>query len=118
MYTSPVLLIAALVVPAAFGFVAGTYLRGSLRQILSEICGNANRSDFWTRMAAVGFIIVPVALSLTRGPTVDSALTWAVIRDLLAVSVNGVLLVLFMLGIAMWRQLPRRDSRSSERVAP
>src|ERR1700761_9365190 len=110
MSTGLLIFAAALALPGICGLIAATYLRASLSQVLAYLCGNANRSDFWTRMACIGFIIVPTAWSLAHGPMEDGPLTWSVLRNLFSVSINGVLLVLFMLGVAMWRQVPQPRS--------
>ena len=117
MYSSLVLFFASLVLRAATGFLAAIYLRGSLSRVLADLCGNAHRADFWTRMVAAGFIAVPMGLTLAQGPMIEDPITWTVVRGLFSVSLNGVLLVLLALGIAMWRQLPRVSPGSAGRIA-
>jgi hypothetical protein len=94
--------------PAGFGVLAALYLRPVLLRVLADLCCGEDRAEFWTRMATLGMLIGPTALSLMQAghwdPMTDRV---ELIRALLSVSLNGVLLVLSVLALAMWRRIPR-----------
>lgn len=115
MDLNPAILIFALILPAVLGWLAAAYLRPALMPLLADLCGSADRAAFWTRMASLGMVIGPTALALMRAEQwLGSATALAIIRSLLSVSLNGVLVVLGVLALAMWRQIPHRSLGASK----
>lgn len=107
------ILSATILLPALFGVLTAVYLRRPLARLLVGECGTEQRADFWTRMAVTGLVLGPTALALMRSDH------WTAIADpvdlartLLSTSLNGVLIVLALLALAIWRQIPRRVATS------
>jgi hypothetical protein len=118
MDLNPAILISAVLLPAILGWLAAAYLRPALVPLLTDLCGSCERAAFWTRMASLGMVIGPTALALMRAEQwLGSVAAVAIIRSLLSVSLNGVLVVLGVLALAMWRQIPRGTSGTSNREA-
>lgn len=105
----PVLLLGVTLLPAILGWLAAFYLRPALLRMLSDLCEGEDRADFWTRLTTLGLTAAPTALALMRAEAWNGLADPAeLIRALLSISLNGVLLVLGLLALAMWRQIPRR----------
>lgn len=114
MNQHPEILLAVILVPSTFGLLTGVYLKRTLTRLLIQECGTEARADLWTRLTVVGMMLGPTALALMRAGA-WGALTEPVeiARALLSVSLNGVLAVLGVLVLAVWRQIPARLSSSA-----
>jgi hypothetical protein len=56
---------------ALASFCAAAYLTPSLRKILIDLCGNADRADFWTAFSNLSLILTPVIFALHQTPDVN-----------------------------------------------
>lgn len=103
------ILFATILLPALFGTLTAVYLRRPLARLLVGECGTEQRADFWTRLAVTGLVLGPTALALMRADHWSGVADPVdVFRVLLSTSLNGVLVVLALLALAIWRQIPRR----------
>lgn len=120
MNQHPEILAAVILVPSAFGWLAAIYLRRPLTRLLVRECGTEERADFWSRLTVVGMMLGPTALALMRASEWGSmAELVEIARALLSISLNGVLAVLGVLALAVWRQIPGRlTATTREEVLP
>lgn len=108
------ILSATILLPALFGALTAGYLRRPLARLLVGECGTEQRADFWTRLAVTGLVLGPTALALMRSDHWTAiADPVDIVRTLLSISLNGVLVVLAVLALAIWRQIPRRAATAA-----
>jgi hypothetical protein len=77
------------------------YIRQPLRHLLIELCGNAERAEFWTAFSAITVGLVPLIFALGYTPSLGTApvmevgnqLRWALIG-----MVGSVLVLGWMIG--------------------
>jgi len=94
---------------AAFAVVR--YLSGPLRTQLQELCGNAERAEFWTVFSNVAVILTPAIFAMLAEPdtsvppllAVTSQLKWGLI---------GLLGSVLMLGWILSRFIPRTQAEA------
>lgn len=116
MELHPALLLGVTLLPGVLGCFAAWYLRPALIRILTDLCEGEDRADFWTRLSTLGLIAVPTALALMRAEAWHGLTDPAeIIRALLSISLNGVLIVLGLLTVVMWRQIPRRAAPAASK---
>jgi hypothetical protein len=80
------------------------FLRTSLRRILVDLCGTAERADFWTAFSVIALVLVPLIAAMfakpdaSRGPVLAIAaqLRWALIGLVGAVSLLGAVISQFI----------------------
>jgi uncharacterized membrane protein YhaH (DUF805 family) len=92
---------------AVSGAVVG-YIRQPLRRLLVELCGNAERAEFWTAFSAITIGLVPLIFALGYTPSlaagaaavmeVGNQLRWALI---------GMVASVLALGWIVGRFIPR-----------
>ena len=118
MSTQPEILIAVIFLPGVFGWLSAAYLRGPLMRLLVHECGTEERAEVWSRLTVLGMTLGPIALALMRasgwGSHVDLV---EIIRALLSISLNGVLAVLGILALAIWRRIPSQFPATPGRSA-
>ena len=94
---------------AAFAVVR--YLSGPLRTQLQELCGNAERAEFWTVFSNVAVILTPAIFAMLAEPdtnvppllAVTSQLKWGLI---------GLVGSVLMLGWILSRSIPRTQAKA------
>jgi len=89
------------------------YLSGPLRRQLQELCGNAERAEFWTVFSNVTVMLTPAVFAMLAGPdpgalvppllVVTSQLKWGLIG-----LVSSVLMLGWILGRFISRMPPTR----------
>jgi hypothetical protein len=92
-----------------------TYLRPSLAQLLTDLCGSQERAAFWTAFSTITIGSVPLIFALADVPTTSASpllqiadqLKWGLIGMVLSVLVLGWVLRGFIT-----RQLPRAEGKS------
>lgn len=94
--------------PALASLAAVVYLTPALRQILIDLCGTAERANFWTVFTNLAFILTPLIFALHQIPQdgsnvplmlqLSSQLKWALI---------GLVLTLLIVGLVISRFIPR-----------
>ena len=93
------LFIVGLGVSLLASLTVAVYIRTHLRSILVEVCGTQTRADFWITWSNIPIVVLPLTLTLLRGPGSDSALTR--ISYLIGVSLTGLLAVIIAMGIVL-----------------
>jgi hypothetical protein len=88
------------------------YLRRPLEKILTELCGNQDRAEFWTAFSAVTVGLMPVIFALSYGPEtspntpplleIAAQLKWGLI---------GMVSSVVVLGWVVGRFIPRPGPR-------
>ena len=118
MNTQPEILIAVVLLPGAFGWLSATYLRRPLLKLLVNECGTEERAEVWARLTVLGMTLAPISLALMRASHWGSQVEIIeIIRALLSISLNGVLMVLGILALAIWRRIPSRLPAASGRTS-
>lgn len=103
---------AGLLLTGAVSAVVVAWMRVPLQKLLTELCGNAQRAEFWTVFSTVTVGFMPVIFALAYAPSLPSLsdsvreiaqlVKWGLIGMLLSVLVLG-----WMLGRAIYRPNPR-----------
>jgi hypothetical protein len=91
------------------------YLRPSLAQLLTDLCGSQERAAFWTAFSTITIASVPLIFALADVPTTGASpllqiadqLKWGLIGMVLSVLVLGWVLRGFIT-----KQLPRAEGKS------
>jgi len=84
------------------------YLRGPLRKLLVELCGNERRAEFWTAFSAVTVGVVPVIFSLASRPSMSPDRPALLqVADQLESGLIGMVLSVLLLGWIIARFIPR-----------
>ena len=90
---------------AALSLVVVLYLRPRLRRILVDLCGTAERADFWAAFSNVILVLVPLICALFRSPEAGGTsfledlldeVRWALVGLAAAVTVLGLVLGAFI----------------------
>ena len=95
---------------AAFAVVR--YLSGPLRTQLRELCGNAERAEFWTVFANVAVILTPATFAMMVDPGTDVPPLLAVTNQL-KWGLIGLVGSVLMLGWILTRFIPRAQSKAA-----
>lgn len=91
-------------IPLLFGILAASYLREVTRDLLLDLCGTAERADFWVRTTAILLAGTPLALVLVFGDYGNPLPE--VIRQAMTLSLIGTLLAVAFLARLIWKQVP------------
>jgi hypothetical protein len=94
----------ALTALMSFGVVG--YLQRPLRKLLSELCGNDDRAQFWTIFSNITVALVPLVAALQYQPSpagtslalieIGAQLKWELVGLLLSVLILGKILMKFI----------------------
>src|SRR5205085_11984384 len=83
------------------------YLRRPLLQLLTDLCGSAERAAFWTAFSAVTVGLVPVIFALAQEPAQDSKLpVFLEIAEQLKWGLIGMVISVLLLGWIVGRFIP------------
>jgi hypothetical protein len=89
------------------------YLNSPLRRQLQELCGNAERADFWVAFSNVTVVLTPVIFAMSVEPSSSDPPVLAVISQL-RWGFMGLVVSVLMLGWILSRFIPRtRISRTA-----
>lgn len=97
-----------LILTAAVALTVVRYLHGPLKKQLQELCGNAERAEFWAAFSKVTVVLTPVVFSMLVEPSLEPG-----VPPLLAVinrlkwGLIGLVISVLMLGWILSRFLPR-----------
>ncbi len=94
---------------AAFAVVR--YLSGPLRTQLRELCGNAERAEFWTVFANVAVILTPAIFAMLAEPDTNVPPLLAVTGQL-KWGLVGLVGSVLMLGWILSRFIPRTQYKA------
>jgi hypothetical protein len=109
---SPSLLFACgLTMTLLAAFVVVRYLNGPLRTQLRELCGNAERAEFWTVFSNVAVILTPAIFAMLVEPGTDVPPLLALTNQL-KWGLIGLVGSVLMLGWILSRFIPRAQSKT------
>ena len=102
-----------LLIPLLTGPVLAIYLKGAMYRILIDLCGTAERADFWWRISSVLLIGLPLILVLAFGHeiTLDDFAAQVeagrIIRQSFALTVFGILIAVAYLARQIRKFVPQ-----------
>ncbi len=105
-------LIAQFLLPMPIGYAIARYLRGVTRTLLVDLCGTAERADFWTRITMVLLVLGPLTLTLmfaggtTECTSGDALCVVSALRSTIVHSLLGAILPLLVIAMRIARQVP------------
>ena len=101
-------LVSGLAVTLAAALTVVRYLHEPLRKQLQELCGNAERAEFWTAFSNVTVLLTPAIFAIVVDPKTEPGvpLLLAVIAQL-RWGLIGLLSSILMLGWILGRFIPR-----------
>jgi hypothetical protein len=101
-------LVSGLAVTLAAALTVVRYLHEPLRKQLQELCGNAERAEFWTAFSNVTVVLTPSIFAIVVDPKAEPGipLLLAVIAQL-RWGLIGLLSSILMLGWILGRFIPR-----------
>lgn len=103
MNTTPIFL-TQIAIALLAGILAARYLKSALIGILLDLCGTAERADFWWRTSSILLLGLPLLLVLFLGdPGNDLS---AALRNAARLSLVGVLLAVGLLSRRIWKHIP------------
>jgi hypothetical protein len=83
------------------------YLRQPLEHLLTELCGNEHRAEFWTAFSAVTVGLVPVIFALGYRPVMDSGTSALLeVAEQLKWGLVGIVMSVLVLGWVVSRFIP------------
>lgn len=100
-------------IPLLAGITVTLYLRNATRILLVDLCGTADRANFWVRTTGILLTGTPLALVLVLGHSASAPLAHAlpeIIHQATTLSLVGILLAVAFLARLIWKQVPGRDS--------
>jgi hypothetical protein len=84
------------------------YLSGPLRTQLRELCGNAERAEFWTAFSNVTVILTPAIFAMLVDPSaVSGTPAFVAIISQLRWGLIGLVVAVLMLGWILGRFIPK-----------
>jgi hypothetical protein len=84
------------------------YLTAPLRRQLQELCGNAERADFWTAFSNVTMVLTPMIFAMSTEPgTIPGPPPLLAVIGQLKWSCIGLVASVLMLGWILGRFIPR-----------
>ena len=106
--TAPMLYLAGVAITTATSLTVVTYLRASLRSILTDLCGTLERANFWLAFSKVTLVLVPLifALSSQAEPASNHPAVFE-IGDQLRLALIGLVVSVVILGIVIGSFIPR-----------
>ena len=97
------------------------YLRKPLRGILVDLCGTAERANFWRAFSNVTFVLVPFVFALEH-PSGDAGEGGISLRQAmdaftseLSRALVGLIVSVFVMGLVLSAYIPRRRAETAER---
>jgi hypothetical protein len=88
------------------------YLRRPLENLLTELCGNQHRAEFWTAFSAITVGMVPVIFALGYQPTNDANTSALLeVAQQLKWGLIGIVMSVLVLGWVVSRFIPRTVSK-------
>jgi uncharacterized membrane protein YhaH (DUF805 family) len=99
--------------PAAIGVMAMVYLRGVTQRLLVDLCGTADRADFWVRVTSILMATAPLALVLLAAHSPlrcmpdDATCALSVLRQTIIFSLVGILISVGIVARVVGRYVPR-----------
>jgi hypothetical protein len=87
---------------------AVTYLTPSLRKVLTELCGTAERANFWTAFSNLALILMPLVFALHQIPesNPEIPLVFQLGRQL-EWALGGLVVTVLLVGLVISRFIPR-----------
>jgi len=87
---------------------AVTYLTPSLRKVLTDLCGTAERANFWTAFSNLALLLMPLIFALHQIPegNPEAPLVFQLSRQLEWAFV-GLVATVVMVGLVISRFIPR-----------
>lgn len=99
-------LLAGLLLPLPITLLPLLYLRKAMRPMLTDLCGTAQRADFWLRATLVLALLGALIISLFFGLTTDT--DWVEqLRRLLLASLAGSFIAVALVTRGLWRAIAR-----------
>lgn len=90
-------------------FIVVRYLSAPLRKQLQELCGNADRAEFWTAFSNVTVVLTPAIFAMLFEPSSEPGIPpLLVVINQLKWGLVGLVTSVLMLGWTLSRFLPRR----------
>lgn len=111
--TITLLLVFQFIGPVVVGLIVTRYLRMVTWRLLIDLCGTADRADFWVRVSAVLMIAAPFVLVLAAGGSplkcsaTDAICAASVLRTTLIAMLLGVLVTVGTVASVIGRYIPR-----------
>jgi uncharacterized membrane protein YhaH (DUF805 family) len=108
--------------PVLVGLSITHYLRAVTVRLLTDVCGTADRAEFWARIAAVLMVCMPLALVLVvatspmRCMASDVVCEDVVVRQTFLATLLGSLVSVASVALVIGRYLPR--ARTAGEVQP
>lgn len=97
-----------ILVPLLAGLAISFYLRGALRNLLLDLCGTAQRAEFWVRTSTVLITAFPMLLALWFGQSgVAGATAALVLRTALIMSATGIVVGVAVMGWNIAKSIPK-----------
>ena len=88
------------------------YLRRPLGHLLTELCGNQHRAEFWTSFSAVTVGLVPVIFALGYRPAMNSCTSPLLeVAEQLEWGLIGMVISVLVLGWVVSRFIPRSPGK-------
>lgn len=103
-----VLFIAALGLPIVLTLASMAYLRPILQNVLAEICGTAERAEFWVRSVTMLSLFGALMLVLAFGPRGNDADILESLRWILVLTLAGGFLGISWVTRTIWNSLMSR----------
>lgn len=95
----------AIILPSALTLAALGYLRPILRHVLVEICGTAERAEFWIRSVTILSVFGALILVLAFGPRGDGANLVESLRWILILTLAGAFAGIAWVALTIWNSL-------------
>jgi hypothetical protein len=89
--------------------LAVAYLRRPLHALLTDLCGTAERAQFWTAFSSVALLLLPLIFALDPPPDTSTRIPVVIVlAGQVKSALTGLGVTLVMLGIVIGRFIPRR----------
>jgi hypothetical protein len=97
-----------LAITLLIAFLVARYLHGPLRIQLRELCGSADRAEFWTAFSNVAVMLTPAIFAMLVDPTTETGTPalLAIITQL-RWGLIGLVVSVLMLGWILGRFIPK-----------
>ncbi|WP_426167740.1 hypothetical protein [Pseudoduganella sp. R-34] len=97
-----------IVIPLLVGLAVSRYLRDVLRRLLVDLCGTAERSEFWVRVTTVLITAFPVLLALWFGHSdARDANLASVLRTTLIMTTAGIVAGVAVMAWSIAKSIPK-----------